>query len=228
MNTFLSAFDRRGGLISILGLVAILAWESTQGDLAMARWFGQPTGFPLSDHFLLENILHTGVRNLGWMILLSWLALTVWPKGFLKQLPITQRWLLWFSIVACLLVVIVMKGLSTTSCPWDVDVFGGAVPYVSHLDFWKTDGGGGHCFPAGHASTGFAFMGAYFWLKQSNSRVVMIGLLISVASGVLLGVSQQIRGAHFMSHTLWTAWICWVTPWLIHGVYTYRLNKKSI
>ena len=25
----------------------------------------------------------------------------------------------------------------------------------------------------------------------------------------LLGLAQQMRGAHFMSHTLWTAWLCW-------------------
>ncbi|MSQ57455.1 MAG: phosphatase PAP2 family protein [Limnohabitans sp.] len=226
MNTFLSAFDRRGGLFSILGMVGILVWESTQGDLATARWFGQLRGFPLSNHFILKNILHTGARNLGWLVLLAWLVFSIWPRGFLKELPTTQRWLLWFSIVASLIVVIVMKGLSTTSCPWDVDVFGGTVPYVSHLDFWKTDGGG-HCFPAGHASTGFAFMGAYFWLKQSNSRFASRCLFIAVATGVLLGVSQQIRGAHFTSHTLWTAWICWVTPWLMHGVYVYGLNKKN-
>jgi len=23
-----------------------------------------------------------------------------------------------------------------------------------------------------------------------------------------------VRGAHFMSHTLWTGWLCWVTGWL--------------
>ncbi len=28
-------------------------------------------------------------------------------------------------------------------------------------------------------------------------------------AGLLLGAAQQLRGAHFMSHTLWTGWICW-------------------
>jgi hypothetical protein len=31
----------------------------------------------------------------------------------------------------------------------------------------------------------------------------------------MLGVSQQLRGAHYMSHTLWTAWICWVVGFAI-------------
>ena len=30
-------------------------------------------------------------------------------------------------------------------------------------------------------------------------------------AGLLLGLAQQVRGAHYMSHTLWTAWFCWAT-----------------
>ena len=28
-------------------------------------------------------------------------------------------------------------------------------------------------------------------------------------AGLVLGLGQQWRGAHFTSHTLWTAWLCW-------------------
>ena len=30
-------------------------------------------------------------------------------------------------------------------------------------------------------------------------------------TGLLLGAAPQLRGARYMSHTLWTAWFCWVT-----------------
>ena len=29
-----------------------------------------------------------------------------------------------------------------------------------------------------------------------------------------MGLAQQMRGAHFMSHTLWTGWLCWTAGWL--------------
>ena len=32
----------------------------------------------------------------------------------------------------------------------------------------------------------------------------------AAGAGLLLGLGQQWRGAHFMSHTLWSAWICWM------------------
>ena len=39
--------------------------------------------------------------------------------------------------------------------------------------------------------------------------------------GFGLGAVQQVRGAHYMSHTLWTAWLCWTIGgavwWLAAG-----------
>lgn len=74
------------------------------------------------------------------------------------------------------------------------------MPYVPH---WSAvaDGGGGHCFPAGHASAGFAFIGGYFVIPERRPRTARIWLQDSLASGLLLGLAQQLRGAHFMSHT---------------------------
>jgi membrane-associated PAP2 superfamily phosphatase len=38
----------------------------------------------------------------------------------------------------------------------------------------------------------------------------MLGLAAVLAAGLVLGLAQQLRGAHYMSHTFWTAWCCWV------------------
>jgi membrane-associated PAP2 superfamily phosphatase len=43
-------------------------------------------------------------------------------------------------------------------------------------------------------------------------------LALALAAGSVLGLSQQMRGAHFMSHTLWTAWLCWTLAWLVDMV----------
>jgi membrane-associated PAP2 superfamily phosphatase len=36
-----------------------------------------------------------------------------------------------------------------------------------------------------------------------------VWLIAAVVCGLVLGLAQQWRGAHYMSHTLWTAWVCW-------------------
>lgn len=107
-----------------------------------------------------------------------------------------------------------LKSASTTSCPWDLAEFGGLAHYVPHWDWWAQDGGSGHCFPAGHASSGFAFIGAWFAFRPCPpaARRWACGAL---AAGLVLGLAQQVRGAHFMSHTLWSGWVCWVVAWVI-------------
>ena len=69
-------------------------------------------------------------------------------------------------------------------------------------------------------------MGGYFVLRDRAPRAARIWLAAALAAGLVLGVSQQMRGAHFMSHTLWTAWLCWTVAWACHSlVTTWRLRS---
>ena len=141
----------------------------------------------------------------------------VWrPLGPLRALPKADRAGLVFGILLAALVVQVLKRSSLTSCPWDLQAFGGTARYVSHWRWGVADGGGGHCFPAGHASTGFAFLAGYAWLRPVRPQAARWWLAATLAAGVVLGMAQQIRGAHFASHTLWTAWLCWACALLLH------------
>lgn len=192
------------------GLLAVLAWDVAGLDLPLAHWTGTSAGFAWRDHVLLSGVLHSGARALGWVVLLACTLLAVRPLGSLKVLSPRERgsWVggIWFALLA----VVLLKGISRTSCPWDLDVFGGATPYVSHWALATADGGPGHCFPAGHASTGFAFVAGYFGLVRQLPTLARRWLWAAVVGGAVLGVAQQLRGAHFMSHTLWTAWLCWL------------------
>ena len=65
------------------------------------------------------------------------------------------------------------------------------------------------CFPAGHASAGYAWMALYFFFLATRPQWRWLGLAVGIVLGLLFGVVQQLRGAHFLSHDLWTAVICW-------------------
>jgi membrane-associated PAP2 superfamily phosphatase len=71
-------------------------------------------------------------------------------------------------------------------------------------------------------------MAAYFGLRQNNAPGAMKWLVLAIGIGFVLGIAQQMRGAHFMSHTLWTAWLCWTVGWISHVLFhAIRHNKKS-
>lgn len=81
---------------------------------------------------------------------------------------------------------------------------------MSHWQWGLADGGPGHCFPAGHAVAAYAFLGMYFLWRGHDVSRARAWLLAVLAVGALFGFGQLVRGAHYPSHTLWSAWICWV------------------
>ncbi|WOI43488.1 phosphatase PAP2 family protein [Acidovorax sp. BLS4] len=198
-----------------LGVLAVLiAWDSSGLDLDLARVFGSAQGFPLRDHWLFVHVLHEGARRLGWVLVLVLAVGVWWPVGVLRRLDHGERVQMAISALLSLGVIALLKQSSTTSCPWDLAEFGGVARYASHWALGVMDGGGGHCFPAGHASAGFAFLGGYFALRRKAPPAARWWLAGALAAGVILGLAQQARGAHFTSHTLWTGWFCWMTGWL--------------
>jgi len=200
------------------GLLLLWMWDASGLDLTLAHWFGGPDGFPLQHHPLLADWLHDRVRQAGWWLLAGLTVAVWWPVGTLKALQRRERAWMMAAVWLSLLLVVTVKGLSRTSCPWELAEFGGAVPYISHWDWWARDGGSGRCFPAGHASTAFAFLAVAVWWQTVSSKTGRALWFTVVSVGLVLGWAQQARGAHYFSHTLWTAWLCWATAVTLHAV----------
>ena len=104
-----------------------------------------------------------------------------------------------FSL-SLIILVVVLKWITNTSCPWDSVRYGGVVESTR----WLFHGNGlqrYECFPAGHATSGFALLGWLYVYKdrQSHSMFALI-----VFFGLCLGSYQIMRGAHYVSHTLMT------------------------
>lgn len=204
----------------LLGLV--LLWDASGLDVALARLAGGTQGFPWREHWLFTAVLHDGARLLAFAAA-AWLALGIWwPSGPLREVPRAARvqWLA--SLLVAVLLVNALKHASRTSCPWDLADFGGTATHVSHWMWAAGDGGRGHCFPAGHASAGFGFVGGFFALRAHSPRAARLCLWLSLAAGLLLGGAQQLRGAHFLSHTLWTGWLSWASAAALAALSTSR------
>lgn len=199
--------QRRDAAWLLAGLLALVAWEASGGDLALARLYGNPAGFAWRDAWLTSSVLHNGGRWLAWALLgaLIWDALRPFSPGPTRR----ERWF-WLAVIGVALVLVPsLKRFSDTSCPWDLLPFGGSVPYVPHWQLWLADGGAGHCFPSGHAVAAFAFIGVYFEWRHHRPQAARWALLAVLLIGGVFGWAQMARGAHFLSHIGWSAWICW-------------------
>ena len=200
---------RRGWALAWVFLACAVLWDASGLDLPLARWAGTAQGFAWRSVPALVLWLHEVPRALS-MVLLALLAVgAVWPWGFLRRLARRDRLQLVLSILAAIVFSTLVKRISGTSCPWDLAEFGGVARYVSHWSWGVQDGGPGHCFPAGHASAAFGFVAGWFVLRRTVPALATGWLLAALAAGLVLGLSQQLRGAHYLSHTLWSAWICW-------------------
>lgn len=194
---------------TLCGFLLLLVWDYCGLDLVMAHWFGNAQGFSRENHWLWRQLLHDRIRLWPWALELALLAGMVWPWGSLKKLPALRRAQFALTTLAALLLISTVKLRSHTSCPWELTQFGGIASHVSHWAWGVNDGGHGGCFPAGHASGGFAFIGGFFAFRRVLPQSAWRWFAGAMAAGLILGLAQQVRGAHYMSHTLWTAWLCW-------------------
>ncbi|MDO5693975.1 MAG: phosphatase PAP2 family protein [Pseudomonadota bacterium] len=209
-------------------LALALAWDASALDLPLSRWFGSAQGFALTHDWWLQNVLHTGARQAAWALLLALIVMIWRPMGPLRALPRADRVYLVAGILLAALVVQVLKRVSLTSCPWDLQAFGGTAQYVSHWRWGMADGGGGHCFPAGHASTAFAFLAAFFWLRPWAPRTASVALGLTLLAGLGFGAVQIVRGAHYLSHVLWAGWFCWLAGGLFwFAVRAWRARRTA-
>lgn len=194
--------------VTLAGLLLLLAWDATGWDLAVVSLFGDARGFAWRDAFATSQVLHGGGRVVAWAVLAA-LAWAVWkaPAG---HAPARAERGYWLGVtLLCVLAVPMFKQFSRTSCPWDLAQFHGVATYVSHWQLGLADGGPGRCFPSGHAVAAFAFFGQYFLWRRHDARRARRWLHAVLALGLVYGLGQLVRGAHYPSHTLWSAWLCW-------------------
>lgn len=180
-------------------------------DSSSARWIG-------AGSWLVNDLIHTGGRWLVRIVVL--LALTLWTASFfagaLRDLQRPVGYLM-SAVILTIGITGLLKLLTNIDCPWDLSEFGGRRPYVGLLS-GRPDGlAAGHCFPAAHASSGYAFMALYFLAYERSRTLARVGLAVGLCLGAIFGLAQQSRGAHFASHDLWSAFLGWMIPLTLYA-----------
>jgi len=217
-------------------LVIALLFRATSIDLAIARalffdalqtrWIGAGSAW-------IEQGVHIGGR---WLIrALVALALMVWASRHShRPWQDLRRPAGYFALSVILAVgsVGLLKRLTHIDCPWDLALFGGRSPYLPLFAVRPEHLRTGHCFPAAHASSGYALLALYFMFRERSGALARWGLALGISVGLLFGLAQQARGAHFVSHDVWSAFICWIVAlttytWLFGARLWNRTSESS-
>lgn len=201
-------------LLRPLLVFAALAFilEFTTLDLWVAdhlyRWSGDVWRW--RDAWLISGLIHQGGRTFSIVLLLLLVALLGVSYWVERWQPL-RRGFCYVVASALLSVTLVnlLKQLTPVNCPWDLLRYGGRFDYVRTFAGYRYPESGGGCFPAGHASAAYCWLGLYYVAREYQPRWryrVLVGVLLM---GGVFGGAQQLRGAHFLSHDLWTLAICW-------------------
>jgi membrane-associated PAP2 superfamily phosphatase len=200
-------------------LLALLAALVVFGKTSLDLW--------LQDHFFDFNsiqwcisrdapvprlIFYDGPKALLIVLAASVLIFLLWPAARRPRwmnLPWerSRLWVLLLSLAVVPLVITTWRGRSSHHCPWALTRYGGSHPYHRLLDPPPVESkpNCGRCFPAGHASGGFALMSLAVVLRRR-----WLGLGVGLLFGWAMGIYQMLKGAHFLSHTVVSMIVAWI------------------
>lgn len=191
-----------------LALAALAIWLLARSGLdfriSALAYSPEARGFPLKDAWLLAVLGHSALK---------YFAVGVWC-ALLVVAAASPRWRLpalhaFAGIALAAFAVAGLRELSAHSCPWDLAQFGGTAQWFPVFGEVPAAPGPGRCLPAAHASTGFALFALYFALRDEQPRLARWALAAAWVLGLTAAAVQVARGAHFVSHGLWTAWVAW-------------------
>ena len=147
--------------------------------------------------------------------------LVLFALGLMISLAFCRRWPRLTShcrgirivVLSLILVPLIVAGLKTATnvaCPRSLVLFGGELPYIKVLEKYPAGARPKsiqRCFPASHASGGFALMSLMFLFRTSRGR--RLALASGVMIGWIIGGYKMAIGDHFFSHTLTSMLLAW-------------------
>ncbi|MCD4758498.1 MAG: phosphatase PAP2 family protein [Arcobacteraceae bacterium] len=134
-------------------------------------------------------------------------------------------------VLSSILVPVVIGGLkkyTNMPCPKNEIHYGGIYPKTN---VWKKFPTTFHtnkkikCWPAGHASGGFALLSLFFLFKSRKNKI--LAAVFASTVGVSMGTYKMLIGDHFLSHTVLTMIIAWFVILLIVAIVEKFIKKDK-
>lgn len=205
-------------LLAPLLLMALSLWTDVDTALADSAFDAHAGMFRLRDAWLSTTFNHVILKRAFTGLALLILIAVSWDLCSPRPWSWLRRFQLRVIALSALLVpstIGLLKQLSDSHCPWDLQRYGGSAPYIKLFEGFPSGVSPGHCMPAGHASSALWMISlAVLFIPQRLLQAAIV-LILLLSLGIGVGWMQQLRGAHFLTHTLWSAWIALSIVFLI-------------
>lgn len=194
------------GLTSIDTLVEDIFYNSTTQSWILDRDL-QPYRF----------IFYDGIKKLLIIIGISFIvALTFFRKN--PTIKAYKRGIIVVILSAIFVPLIVggLKKITNMPCPKNEIQYGGEYPKTKVWESYPKEFKKCNrvcCFPAGHASGGFALLSLFFLFKSRQNRILAV--VGALTTGWSMGLYKMLTGDHFLSHTVITMILAWLTILII-------------
>jgi membrane-associated PAP2 superfamily phosphatase len=215
-------------LLLPLALVPLLIWLEMNIDVPTSAHFFdlQSASFPWRRHWLTEAIHRFG-RLPAVLTFLGFAMASVLQLRRRCWIQLAQTRFVWLTMLVCVIVVNLIKRTSHSACSWDLLEFGGRYPHLNWFDSLPSTLAPGHCWPGAFALSGFVLFAVYFYdYDRARYRRAALTLAAVLLYANALGFVQVMRGAHGLSHQMWTGIICWYLTVACYGLYSCAAQKR--
>lgn len=205
--------------VLLAGVTLLFDWQKLDFWIESYFYDASNARFPLKSNWFFANLMHDDLKRVLIACGVIVLLITLYRALYLGVRD--KRWLfLSTSLLLVPSIIAALKSRSLQMCPWDLSPFGGEFTYHALFDAGGVAGHG--CSPAGHASAGYALLAFYFFWRETSPLKARYALIAGLALGSAMGLSQMVRGAHFLSHNLSTLWWSWFFLLMLDAAFRWK------
>ncbi|WP_227611123.1 MULTISPECIES: phosphatase PAP2 family protein [unclassified Acinetobacter] len=214
---YLEKFDKYNLVLLFSTALLMLIFIPIAGSLDQMLslpWVNH-SGYYLRENQFLVKFGHEFLKNL--VIIIAMIHVVLWIKFIFQKSFSPLRSITGVVVIGMMIsisVIGIFKSQSVHACPWTL-----LRVHANHIDWLKSLHVHGKCFPGGHASAGFSLLILYFAYRPFYPKLARYGLILALVMGSLMSTVQMVRGAHFLSHNLWSFWWSWLIDFMVYKVW---------
>ena len=178
-----------------------------------------------------HTLLYSGAKKIFISIGVGFLLVYIFFRNHPAIRPCKQGMMI--VLLSLVLVPSVIGGLKKATnmpCPRHEIHYGGEYPHTAVWESWPPafqNQKKFECWPAGHASGGFALASLFFLFQRRRDKTLVLLVVLPIAWAT--GIYKMLVGDHFFSHTLITMLMAWLIILIVAtGVEKFSSQQTDI